>query len=59
MHPQQYPSLSSAPPPYNSNMKFNQEEYHQSMPNYHTSNEERMIAFQQVVDRYESKIVIL
>ena len=51
MYPQQYPSAPSAPPPYNNDMQ-----YRQSMPNYHTSSEDRMAGFQQLVDRYESEL---
>lgn len=50
MYPQQYPSVPSAPTQYGTDFPSNYE----SMPNYHTSSEERMADFQQVVGRYES-----
>jgi hypothetical protein len=49
-----YPSVPSAPPPYNPDMQ-----YRELMPNYHTTSEERMADFQQLVDRYESELFIL
>ncbi|CAF1383256.1 unnamed protein product [Rotaria sp. Silwood1] len=53
MYPQQYPSLPSAPPSYNTDMQLNQQQYRHSLPNYHTTSDERMADFQQLVDRYE------
>ncbi len=58
MYPNQYPSAPSAPTPYNTDMQFNQQQYRESMPNYHTTSEERMADFQQLVDRYESELYI-
>lgn len=57
MHPQQYPAVPSAPPPYNSDMTTDQHSLYQSMPNYHTTSEERMRDFQQLVGRYESELL--
>jgi hypothetical protein len=51
MYAQQYPS---APPAYNSDGLVNQ---HGTNSNYHTTSEERMVDFQQLVARYESKII--
>jgi hypothetical protein len=34
-------------------------QYRELMPNYHTTSEERMADFQQLVDRYESELFIL
>jgi len=56
MYPQQYPS---APPLYNADMQVNQRQYPESMPNYNTTGEDRMANFQQLVDRYESELLIL
>jgi len=56
MYPQQYPSVPTAPPAYNTDMQLNQQEYRESMGNYHTTSEDRMPAFQQLVDRYESEL---
>ncbi len=53
-----YPQAPSAPPPYNADMQFNQYEDRQSMPNYHTTSEERMADFQQLVGRYESEFCV-
>jgi hypothetical protein len=39
-------------------MQANQQQYHGSMPNYHTTSEERMTDFQQLVARYESELFI-
>lgn len=50
MYPQQYPAAPTAPPPYHNNMNGNQQP-----ANYYRSAEERMIDFQQLVARYESK----
>jgi hypothetical protein len=44
----------SAPPLYQADAP----EYRQTMPNHHTTSEERMADFQQLVNRYESKFVI-
>ena len=55
MYPQQYPAVSSAPPPYTSDMQSNNQQYRESTTSYRTSSEDRMAGFQQLVDRYESK----
>lgn len=56
MYPQQYPSAPSAPPPYNNNnMQYNPVQNRTSL-SYHSTSEERMADFQQLVDRYESKL---
>jgi hypothetical protein len=55
MYPQQYPS---APPLYNPDMQVNQQQHRASMPNYNTTGEDRMANFQQLVDRYESELLI-
>jgi hypothetical protein len=57
MYPQQYPSAPAAPTAYNTDMQLNQQQYRESMGNYHTTSEERMASFQRVVDRYESELV--
>jgi hypothetical protein len=49
----------SAPPIYNPDMQVNQQQYRESMPNYNTTVEDRMANFQQLVDRYESELLIL
>ncbi|CAF0949327.1 unnamed protein product [Adineta steineri] len=53
MYPQQYPSAPSAPPPYQTDMQSNQQQYHETMPNHHMSSENRLAEFQQLVARYE------
>jgi hypothetical protein len=58
MYPQQYPEAPSAPPSYSANIRFNQHEGRQSMPDYHTTSEERMADFQQLVGRYESEFFV-
>jgi hypothetical protein len=43
-----YPQAPSAPPTYS----------RQFMPNYHTTSEERIADFQQLVGRYESEFCV-
>ncbi len=58
MYPQQYPSAPPPPPAYNTATQVNQYDQRESLRNYHTTSDERMVGFQQLVDRYESKFVI-
>ena len=53
-----YSQGPSAPPPYSPDMRANQYEDRQPMPDYHMTSEERMADFQQLVGRYESKIFV-
>ena len=54
MYPaKQHSAEPSAPPPYATGMRLNDGR------DYHTTSEERMVDFQQLVGRYESELVFL